>query len=740
MPDGSFFHRYINDAYRFLSEDDRQFLSEFWTAMIQMAGDVEQQLLEASLNRYLGELLTFSVDRWHRYSFGIAAATTAVVTETVTFTGAASVPLQNPTLLSFGLLLTRTSSGFQFSYGTDYTVDFAAGAITRPAGSAITLGTPATLRYTHVTSDPVVAGYPYVMSVDARIVSIPILQDAITVVAGTTLLYENVDFVVGSGSLSFKVQPPPHMWAERTFVDDETPYRRFGVLIDYYLANSPQYVQALRGLYFAYFKGSQVETIENAIRLMLGLPSAFRAGTITHVLAAPIYARIDTISKPYTITTAFGEPSVAALHEKGLVHVVGVGGYSRALRVRSATGNVIELYEDAFDDYDSASPPPTVTPADVQVYIPRQVGYLGDDNVLRYEEVFPDLTILVAVGQAVTRYQPFVSGTQIIDKLVNPDFVIDEVGRTGIQRFLTDAATTGPGPTTDESIALDTLSSHLWVVQIHGAVFNSVIKLSDVVTFIERIKPQYTEYIFQILESFLEAAAILESEEKDLEVDLTYTINSNIPNVESFAIQMELVSFIQATGVLTVASPHDLTVFGAAGETVVLTGLDVTDDGEYTIGVVTGATTMVLGPLPASNWAAPPAAARVYVMGTDAEYTAAGAYPYLGIGAGHPYVNEAADAVMEFSAELHEIRVAGGPTYFLDSNPATPTHFTLWDLDISVDKVTVAGAANAVNNAAWTVVEVVSDATLRIAGGGGPVLAEAAGIGGTITITKTLPL
>ncbi len=734
MPDGSFFHRYISDAYRFLPADDRQFLSEFWTALIQAAGNVEQKLLGANLNRYLSEMLTFSVDRWNRYSFGVSTASTAIVTESLTFTDYSPVALDNQALLSFGLLLSRASDGAQFSYGTDFTVDFVNGTITRLVGSSIADGSVTNLRYTHVTTAPKVAGFPYVMSIDANVASVPILQDAITPVGTTTLLYENVDFVVAGGFLSFAVQPKPHLWAERTFVDDETPYRRFGVLIDYYLANSPQYVQALRGLYFAYFRGSQVETIENAVRLMLGLPSAFRDGTIVHIVEATTLVQIDTIAKPYTITTT-GTSPITDLRPKALVRVLGVGGYGRSLRVRSVDGDTIVLYEDAFDDYDSSAPPPAILPADVQLHIPRQVGYLGSDNVVRYEEVFPDLTITVTVGQVVERYEPFTSGTQVIDKLVNPDFVIDEVGRAGIARFLTDAATTGPAPTTDESIALDTLSSHLWVMQIHGSVFNFIIGLSDVVTFLEKIKPAYTEYILQILEEFDEAVAIDEEEEKDLTIDLTYTVNSNTPNVEIFDVQMELVSFIQATRIITVNAPHDLTVFAAIGETVVITGLGA-DDGTYTIQDLIAVTTMRLVETPtADHPAVLPGSPRIYVRGTDEEYTAGGAYPYLNVGAGHPYVNEAAEADVAFSANLDEVRVAGGPTYFLDSG--TATNFTLWGLTVGVDQVTVADPVHPGNDGLHTVEEVVDDGTLRI---NGPVVASASPVAGTITIAKTLPL
>lgn len=732
MPDGSFFLRYISDAYRFLSDEDQQFLAEFWTALIQLAGNVEQKLLEANLARYLSEMLTFSVDRWMRYSFGVSTVSTAVETETVTFSLATPVSLAHGTLMSFGLLVYRESGGKQYTYGVDYTVDFASGVVTRPANSSIQVGSPTKIRYTYVTTAEKVAGFPYVMAVDSNIVSIPVLQDTITVTAATTLLYENVDYVVGSGYLSFAEQPGPHLWAERTFIDDESPYRRFGVLIDYYLTNSPQYVQALRGLYYAYFKGSQVETIENAVRLMLGLPSAFRDGTVVHVVETTTYVQIDTIQKPYTITTTGAAP-ITDLRAKALVRVVGIGGYARPLRVRSVSGNTITLYEDAFDNYDSAAPPAGIVPADVQLYIPRQVGYLGDDNVVRYEEVYPDLTILVAAGDEVERYQPFTSGTQVIDKLVNPDFVIDEVGRVGIQRFLTDAATTGPGPTTDESIALQTLSSHLWVMQIHGAVFNAVIGLSDVVTFLEKIKPTYTEYIFQILERFDEPIAIEESEEKELIVDLTYTVNSNVPNVELFDIQMQLASFIQATRIVTVLAPHDLTVFAAVGETITITGLGA-DDGEYIIDAVLSATTMRVGAPPSADHPAPPAAARVYVRGTDDEYSAAGSYPYLGVGAGHPYMNEDASASVAFRAELDEIRLVAGPTYFLD---ALGSHFTMWQLDVGVDKVTVAGTAAGAQDGDYTVAEVVDDDTLRVVEA---VVNEGPGIGGTISISKTLQL
>ena len=74
------------------------------------------------------------------------------------------------------------------------------------------------------------------------------------------------------------------MWAEKTLVDRETPYRNFGVLIDFYRKNSEAYKQALEGLWYTFWTGSTPENLKRGLHILLGLPYARSAGSVVSLL------------------------------------------------------------------------------------------------------------------------------------------------------------------------------------------------------------------------------------------------------------------------------------------------------------------------------------------------------------------------------------------------------------------------------------------------------------------------
>ena len=131
--------------------------------------------------------------------------------------------------------------------------------------------------------------FPHGTRIAKNIVSIPTLQEQID--APTIALEEGVDYVVRGGILAARASFPMMtlgptedrtraLWAEKTLVDKETPYRNFGVLIDFYRQNSEAYKQALEGLWFAFWTGSTPENLRKGLHILLGLPYARAAGTV----------------------------------------------------------------------------------------------------------------------------------------------------------------------------------------------------------------------------------------------------------------------------------------------------------------------------------------------------------------------------------------------------------------------------------------------------------------------------
>lgn len=106
----------------------------------------------------------------------------------------------------------------------------------------------------------------------------------------------------------------------------------------------------------------------------------------------------------------------------------------------------------------------------------------------------------VTLNQTLTRFQPLVTGIKVYDKVNYPGFVTREVGRFGIQPFLTEQATTGVDPDTDESRALRMLEENTYLPQIDVATFISPdISLRNVRTFLSTLQPKSRTFLFQIL-------------------------------------------------------------------------------------------------------------------------------------------------------------------------------------------------------------------------------------------------
>jgi hypothetical protein len=122
------------------------------------------------------------------------------------------------------------------------------------------------------------------------------------------------------------------------------------------------------------------------------------------------------------------------------------------------------------------------------------------DNTVEVFSIPVGLSPIVSINQSVTRFEPLVNGIRVFDKVNYPGFVEKEVGRPGIQKFLTQNATRGSDPNTDESKALNMLEENTYLPQIDVSTFISPnIKLNNVRTFLSALQPKSRTYLFQVL-------------------------------------------------------------------------------------------------------------------------------------------------------------------------------------------------------------------------------------------------
>jgi hypothetical protein len=159
---------------------------------------------------------------------------------------------------------------------------------------------------------------------------------------------------------------------------------------------------------------------------------------------------------------------------------------------------------------------------------PTEVVTLGDNGVERTFEVPTGLAPDVVTGERVLRFDPLVTGITVFDKVNYPGFIEAEVGRFGIERFLTEDATRGPGDT-DETKALTMLEEYTFLPQISvNAFIYPDIDLSNVVTFLEAIKPKNKTYLFQIIVGeFQDEISLGEMAGFSPDIDLTPSLDWN---------------------------------------------------------------------------------------------------------------------------------------------------------------------------------------------------------------------
>jgi len=291
---------------------------------------------------------------------------------------------------------------------------------------------------------------------DKLIVGIPDLKDTIHPEQATIVLNEDVDYEIefNSGIISFAVTPAEKLWARDNLVNLQTPFNNYGFLMDFFDDNTPAYLKAVRGLWFAFWTGPRPENIRRSLYLLFGLPTANQAGVVKSV---------------------------------------------------SATEIIIT----------------------------------NDDDTEDVFEIPLALVALVAAGDIVERFQPLVSGIVVLDKINSPGFLENEVGRPAVEPFLTESATRGTSPTTDETKALKLLEEHTYLPQIDVNSFISQdIKLGNVRTFLRNIQPKSRTFLFQVLVGSFRDPLILDEELGfDVDLDVTPNVDSN-PN--TFAQQTDL--------------------------------------------------------------------------------------------------------------------------------------------------------------------------------------------------------
>jgi len=469
---------FLGSVWEQLPGEDRQRFILLWKSYEQVFAAAYQRYAEVNLNVALEDISTYATDRWLPFDFTEEnrVVVKAEITSPQGISSGLNLSKRNQLKISVDgaapLTVTLTGenpykvSAEEIASSINRTFGYALASVS--GGSVVkisspTAGSAGSLEICE-TEDPEKNACEFVLGVEPRllpfrttgsshayllpypgIVSVPVLQDAAGEDYTTTVLREGEDFEIRKGgTISFTSGPPRRLWAKRTLVDREIPWKNFGFLVDIYQTNSPRYVEILRGLWYALWTGPKPSNVEASLSLLLGLPTAKDRATVTSVTASAIKT-------------------------------------------------------------------------------------LSEAGVERTFQIPQGLSSKVAPGEVVEPFQPLTTGVKLFDKISSPGFLEKEFGRAGVQKFLTEEASLGEGPWTDETKALRTLEEYVFLPQITSEAFlNSGVSLSNVRTFLDAIRPLNKAYLFQVLAGpFSDNLSLGESLLKESDVDLSPTLDSN---------------------------------------------------------------------------------------------------------------------------------------------------------------------------------------------------------------------
>lgn len=473
------YFNFLGTIWGQLSEEDRERMGETWQGYEQVIASIYQQLVEVNLNIAVRDLQAYATERWLHYGFsdenfvsrpailtsnqdlstGINLSMRYLLRFRINGGAPIEVNLQGlvPGATTISEIVAKMNLASGFAFARAISEDTFLQLVSNISGAASSIEILETSIPLANACEFVVGAdidslpfkipdfaYPYAVPFE-KVVSIPEFRDAIRDENVKATLVEGTDFSVdrNTNTVSFAVEPPPSLWAKRSFVDKETPWNNFGFLMDIYQQNSPRYVQVIQGLWFAFWNGPTPENVRRALYLLFGLPVAQEDGVVT---------------------------------------------------LASST----------------------------------EVRTLGDDGTARVFPVPTGLAPDVVTGERVSKFDPLVTGIVVLDKVNSPGFIKNEVGRAGIDRFLTEQATRGPGDT-DESKALTMLEEYTFLPQISVDSFiYQDINLGNVLTFLSAIKPLNKTFLFQVIVGEFQDE-ILTDDQLTIspDLDLTPSLDSN---------------------------------------------------------------------------------------------------------------------------------------------------------------------------------------------------------------------
>lgn len=320
--------------------------------------------------------------------------------------------------------------------------------------------------------------------IDSDIISIPILQNGIDESSSnppTIMLREGIDYTIvtnsdGTKSILAQQVLDGVFWAPDVFANERVVENNFGKPINFIRTNTEPYRAACQGLWFAYWNGPSITVIEDSAKILLGLPFARTNTTVTSITENP--------DGSFTIILADGTENIVPI---GLEPTVNVG--------------------DAVEDFASLSTGVEVIDAEIDPFWFQRIPNLG-----------ALLASFTFDGRQV--FAPFDDGGSWDDGGTLDDFgTLTEIAARNRKLF-------------------DALRHFVFLVDVDGVALNQAIQIgqeagniasavTDLIFFLDSIKPAYTRYLLFVEVLFEDQYQFPVTDEVTLDLALLTTESCN---------------------------------------------------------------------------------------------------------------------------------------------------------------------------------------------------------------------
>lgn len=481
---------FINDLYSLLPDSDKIRFGELWTAYEQTLGDFWTRLLQSQLNSVIGTLQNYNIQRWLLHTFDASTQVDLAATYTT-----------NQDLGQGINLTTRYLIRFSIDGGPQIEVNL--------TGIDPTRTTNIEIRDKINTA----AGFNF-----AQLVVENALLQFTSPTRGPTskiTFWPASDSGADASGIVIGLDP---LTLPQTFPEFSYSFQ----LVDANIASIPSLQDKVRDESVTV---TLSENVDYQIQFGTGV-IMFSSPPPTPMWAQNTLYNFETPYNNFGYLMDFYAPNTADYLKsvKGLWFAYWTG--PRPENIKRSLYLLFGL--------PTASKNGTVT-----TVTPTEITLTYFDNTTETFAIPPNLFAIVSVGDPVEQFQPLTTGVTVLDKVNSPGFLEREVGRAGIQEFLTQYASRGTGPNTDETKALKTVEQNTYLPQIDVNAFVSAnINLANVRTFLTNLQPKSRTFLFQILVgTFSDLLDMREALSQKIFLDVTSNVDYN-PN--TYAQQSDL--------------------------------------------------------------------------------------------------------------------------------------------------------------------------------------------------------